>query len=177
MLKRAVALGVALAVIAGASTVYRWSEPKVMPVEGATARDWHPQTFWFEPWGASRVHKGMDIFAKQGTPVVAATNHWILSVRDTPRGGKNIWALGPKFRLHYYAHLDHITESLRGYVPAGSVLGGVGSTGNAAGKPPHLHYGIRQLIPDRSLIDDATLGEQKAYWLNPIEYLDPVIVP
>ncbi|MGB2065773.1 MAG: hypothetical protein ACPHUL_11465, partial [Marinomonas gallaica] len=66
-----------------------WSEPKVMPVAGATARDWHPETFWYEPWGASLVHKGMDIFAERGTPVVAATHHIIISENDSPRGGKN----------------------------------------------------------------------------------------
>ena len=153
-----------------------WPEPKVMPVVGATARDWHPETFWYEPWGASLVHKGMDIFADRGTPVVAATNHFIVSVNDSRRGGKNIWALGPDWRMHYYAHLDTIVENLGWYVPAGAPLGTVGSSGNAQGKPPHLHYAIRSLIKDESRIDNATLGEQKAYWLNPIEYLEPVII-
>lgn len=37
-----------------------------IPVAGATARDWNPQSFWFEPWGASGVHKGIDIFGKKG---------------------------------------------------------------------------------------------------------------
>lgn len=153
-----------------------WSEPKVMPVAGATARDWHPETFWYEPWGASLVHKGMDIFAERGTPVVAATHHIIISENDSPRGGKNIWALGPNWRLHYYAHLDSIAEDLGWYIEAGTQIGTVGSSGNAKGKPPHLHYGIRSMIADDSRIDDSTLGEQKAYWLNPIEYLEPVIV-
>ena len=34
-----------------------------IPVAGASARDWNPRTFWFEPWGRSGVHKGIDIFA------------------------------------------------------------------------------------------------------------------
>lgn len=152
-----------------------WSEPKVMPVVGATARDWHPETFWYEPWGESLVHKGMDIFADRGTPVVAATNHIIISVNDTRRGGKNIWALGPNWRLHYYAHLDTINDELGWYVEAGSLLGTVGSSGNAQGKPPHLHYGIRRMLADESYVDDSTQGERKAYWVNPIEYLAPVI--
>ncbi len=154
-----------------------WAEPKVMPVVGATSRDWHPETFWYEPWGESQVHKGMDIFAKRGTPVVAATHHLILSKNDTRRGGKNIWALGPNWRLHYYAHLDTIAEGLGWYVEAGTPLGTVGSTGNAQGKPAHLHYGIRNIFPDESLIDDSTLGGQKAYWLNPITFLESAVVP
>ena len=44
-----------------------------IPVQGASARDWNPRTFWFEPWGRSGVHKGIDIFAKQGTPALSAS--------------------------------------------------------------------------------------------------------
>jgi len=165
--------------LGGAGAVWQahenWQEPIVMPVVGATPRDWHPETFWYEPWGESLVHKGMDIFAERGTPVVAATNHIILSINDSRRGGKNIWALGPNWRMHYYAHLDSIEENLGRYVEAGTQIGTVGSSGNAQGKPPHLHYGIRRVFADESRIDDSTLGEQKANWLNPIEYLAPVI--
>ena len=47
-----------------------------IPVAGASARDWNPRTFWFEPWGRSGVHKGIDIFAKLGTPVHSASYAW-----------------------------------------------------------------------------------------------------
>ena len=74
--------------LGGASAVWQahenWQEPIAMPVVGATPRDWHPETFWYEPWGESLVHKGMDIFAERGTPVVAATNHIILSINEKP---------------------------------------------------------------------------------------------
>ncbi len=45
---------------------------------------------------------------------------------------------------HYYAHLDEWPEGLRErqVVQAGDVIGYVGTTGNARGTPPHLHYGI-----------------------------------
>jgi hypothetical protein len=38
-------------------------EKIVMPVVGATVNDWNKDTFWYEPWGSSGVHKGIDIFA------------------------------------------------------------------------------------------------------------------
>jgi peptidoglycan LD-endopeptidase LytH len=38
-----------------------------IPVQGASSKDWHRQTFWFEPWGRSGVHKGIDIFGRRGT--------------------------------------------------------------------------------------------------------------
>ena len=34
-----------------------------IPVSGATAADWNPQSFWYYPWGRSGTHKGIDIFA------------------------------------------------------------------------------------------------------------------
>lgn len=37
--------------------------------------------------------------------------------------------------------------------------------------PAHLHYGIGTLIPYPWRIDDAPLGWQKAFYLNPIDYL------
>ena len=35
------------------------------PVLGATPKDWNHATFWYEPWGKSGVHKGIDIFGKK----------------------------------------------------------------------------------------------------------------
>jgi peptidoglycan LD-endopeptidase LytH len=45
-----------------------------IPVAGASYKDWNPQSFWYHPWGRSGVHKGIDIFAKEGTPTIAATS-------------------------------------------------------------------------------------------------------
>jgi len=55
-----------------------------VPVKGASSRDWHPQSFWYEPWGRSGTHKGIDIFARQGTPVLApATASWCFAASST----------------------------------------------------------------------------------------------
>ena len=53
-------------------------EPRLIPVEGATSSDWHADTFWYEPWGKSGVHKGIDIFARRGTNVIASTHMLVL---------------------------------------------------------------------------------------------------
>ncbi|MGZ8196703.1 MAG: M23 family metallopeptidase, partial [Methylosarcina sp.] len=45
-----------------------------IPVAGATKSDWNKDSFWYEPWGASGVHKGIDIFGKKGTPVISAVD-------------------------------------------------------------------------------------------------------
>lgn len=37
-----------------------------MPVVGAGSNDYNHETFWYEGWGTSIVHKGVDVFAKKG---------------------------------------------------------------------------------------------------------------
>ena len=76
-----------------------------------------------------------------------------------------------KWRLHYYAHLDEITTKPLALVGHNTQIGTVGNTGNAATTPAHLHYGIGTLIPSPWRIDDDPLGHQKAFYLNPIDYL------
>ena len=52
-----------------------------------------------------------------------------------------------------------------------TVIGTVGNTGNAKTTPAHLHYSIVTMIPYPWRIDDARLGWQKMFYLNPIDYL------
>lgn len=93
--------------------------------------------------GGRRRHEGIDIFAPRGTPVRAATQGIVLRVGHNRLGGKVVWVLGPGGQRHYYAHLDRFAGVYAGMpVEAGAVLGYVGNSGNAAGTPPHLHYGI-----------------------------------
>ncbi|MGQ8363666.1 M23 family metallopeptidase [Glaciecola sp. 1036] len=153
------------------ATGYALPEPKKIPVQGATSADWNKDTFWYEPWGSSGVHKGMDIFAKKGEDVLASTNLVILFKGEINKGGKVVLALGPKWRIHYFAHMDSLDENLGIFMNVGEKLGEVGNTGNAQGKPAHLHYSVRNLIPNPSRIDDSTQGHKKAFFINPIEYL------
>jgi murein DD-endopeptidase MepM/ murein hydrolase activator NlpD len=73
--------------------------------------------------------------------------------------------------VHYYAHLNSIEASSFQVVTQSSIIGTVGDSGNAAGKPPHLHYSIATLIPYPWRIDDSPHGIWKMICLNPIEYL------
>lgn len=147
-------------------------ESRLIPVKGATKNDWNKDTFWYEPWGRSGVHKGIDIFAEQGTPVLASTNGIVLYRGSFERGGNVVFTLGPKWRIHYYAHLASIDDSSRWLVKSGDVLGTLGDTGNAKGKPAHLHYSIVSLLPLPWLIDDSTQGYKKAFYLDPSDYFD-----
>lgn len=142
-----------------------------IPVAGATARDWNARSFWFEPWGTSGVHKGIDIFGKLGTPVLSTTDGIVLFTGEIAKGGKVVLVLGPGWRLHYLAHLDRITTHALAPVASGSAIGTVGASGNAQGKPPHLHYSIVRLLPAPWKIDRATQGYKKAFFIDPGTYL------
>ena len=150
--------------------------PKV-PVAGATASDWNPAAFWYEPWGASGVHKGIDIFAAKGTRVVAPTYGLVLFRGEIALGGRVVVMLGPKLRLHYFAHLESIAV-YPGYVMrTGQVLGSVGDSGNAQGKSAHLHYAVVTALPYPWRADGATQGWKKMFFLNPFEVLEIISGP
>jgi murein DD-endopeptidase MepM/ murein hydrolase activator NlpD len=112
-----------------------------MPVSGV--RPQGLRDTWHGPRSGGRKHEGIDIFAKRGTEVRSATEGIVLRVGDNRLGGLVVWVLGPGAQRHYYAHLDRFADVSTGMrVAAGTVLGYVGDTGNAAGTPPHLHYGV-----------------------------------
>jgi len=143
-----------------------------MPVEGATQKSYSQNSFWAHPWGRSVTHKGVDIFAKKGTNIHPATFGIVLSKGKTSRGGNVVFILGPKWRIHYYAHLDKIKTKRFSIVSSKTIIGTVGNTGNAVGKPSHLHYTIKTLIPYPWRIDKSIQGKRKMFYLNPIKYLN-----
>lgn len=120
----------------------------VMPVKGAGIKSYSQKSFWAYPWGKSGHHKGVDIFAKQGTPVLSATKGLVVYVGQLSLGGNVVLVVGPRFKSHYYAHLKKIKTTSLSLVSEGEEIGEVGTTGNAKGKPPHLHYSIGQTFPD-----------------------------
>jgi peptidoglycan LD-endopeptidase LytH len=66
-------------------------------------------------------------------------------------------------RRYFYSHLDAYAPGLREgrWIEAGTVLGTVGTDGNAAGTPPHLHFGAYAF--------DVTSCRFRAY--DPLPYL------
>lgn len=104
------------------------------------------QSLWGAPrGGGKRTHKGVDIFASRGTPVVAITDGRISFTGEKGLGGKQVWLRDGLFgQSLYYAHLDSILTTTGKRVKTGDTLGFVGNTGNARTTPPHLHFGIYQ---------------------------------
>jgi murein DD-endopeptidase MepM/ murein hydrolase activator NlpD len=144
-----------------------------VPVEGATRRDWNPRSFWFEPWGASGVHKGIDIFAPRGRAVVAAAPGVVVFRGTWGDGGHVVAVLGPKWRMHYYAHLVEGSATGDIFVGRGEPIGQVGTSGNAVGKSPHLHYAVVSLVPLPWRYSTATQGWKRMFYLDPGGLLEP----
>ncbi len=158
---------VVTAIVAGALL----PEAAVIPVRGATARDWNPKSFWFEPWGVSGVHKGIDIFAREGRAVQSAVPGVLLYQGPLGIGGNVVAVLGPKWRVHYYAHLNETQVDVPLFVARGASLGEVGTSGNARGKPPHLHYAIISVFPLPWRFSGATQGWKRLFFVDPGEVL------
>lgn len=134
-----------------------------MPVKGASKSDYNSKSFWFYPWGKSVTHKGVDVFAKKGTEINSSTSGLVLYSGEINVGGKIVVVLGPKWRIHYYAHLNELNTSLLSFVNKKSKIGTVGVTGNALGKSPHLHYSILTIIPYIWRIDSDKQGWKKCF--------------
>ena len=139
----------------------------VIPVQSATAKDWNANSFWFAPWDKSGVHKGIDIFAKKGTPVIASTSGLVVYTGNIAMGGNVVAVLGPQWRIYYYAHLASISAQTLSWASRSETIGAVGSTGNAAGKPPHLHYSVLSLIPYPWRFSTQTQGYKKMFFMDP----------
>ena len=99
---------------------------------------------WHAPRAAARLHEGQDIFAARGTAVYSATNGYVYNIGENRLGGQTVSVVGAGGRVYYYAHLDSYAEGLEegDYVTPQTKLGSVGTTGNAQGTPPHLHFGV-----------------------------------
>ena len=99
---------------------------------------------WHAPRGANRLHEGQDIFVPRGTPTYSATRGYIYNIGQNRLGGQTVSLIGSGGRVYYYAHFDTYAAGIAegDYVTPQTVLGYVGTSGNAQGTPPHLHFGV-----------------------------------
>lgn len=89
-------------------------------------------------WTTCGWHTGQDYAAPAGTPIVAARGGLVAYVDYGSSFGSHQWVVRPGDGTEdFYAHAKFRPVSGI-HVAAGSVLGQVGSEGNATG--PHLHF-------------------------------------
>ncbi|MDP2600960.1 MAG: M23 family metallopeptidase [Deltaproteobacteria bacterium] len=112
--------------------------PSILPVLGRlnSLYGWR-----IHPLRAVReFHKGIDIAAQSGTPVVATADGEVaFAGKEGGYGNTVVIAHSPLFKTRY-SHLNGIYVGLRQQVRRGDVVGAVGSSGESTG--PHLHYEV-----------------------------------
>jgi murein DD-endopeptidase MepM/ murein hydrolase activator NlpD len=140
-----------------------WARQLMVPVEGlnrAALRD-----DFTAKRGTDRIHGALDLLAPRYSAVLAADDCVIGRMFSGPVGGIVIYAtaLDGQF-VYYYAHLHRYAQGLAvgDRVAKGTVIGYVGTTGNAPPDTPHLHFQIMKR------------GAGRVWWdgppINPIHF-------
>jgi hypothetical protein len=89
-------------------------------------------------------HLGNDIWADEGTPVVATVAGRLTLTGFSDYSGNKVTIVDDCGWYHFYAHLQSIAPGMMDgvRVQAGDVVGAVGKTGTASNGVVHLHYSI-----------------------------------
>ncbi len=117
----------------------RWeSTPAIWPVKGWVTSDFGPRRSPFT--GLPAKHRGIDIRAKTGTPIVASAAGTVVHRKHDSGFGKVVTLAHGYGISTRYAHLHTMGVKVGQKVKRGEVLGTVGNTGLSTG--PHLHYEV-----------------------------------
>lgn len=113
-----------------------------------------------DPRSEGRAHKGNDLIAERGTPVVAVADGRIARMTKGTRAGFYVMVDHGDGYTSWYMHLDNDTEgtddgrggAARAFAPelsvgdpvaAGQLIGYLGDSGNAENTIPHVHFEFR----------------------------------
>jgi murein DD-endopeptidase MepM/ murein hydrolase activator NlpD len=112
--------------------------------------------------GGSRPHDAIDIMAPAGTPVISAASGRIEKLFFSQGGGGiSAYVRSDDGRwTYYYAHLQEYAPGLAEgqRVARGTMIGRVGSTGNANPAGPHLHFAINRMNPGEKWYQGAPIN-------------------
>jgi murein DD-endopeptidase MepM/ murein hydrolase activator NlpD len=110
------------------ATTFSW------PVKGSLSSTFGPRH--------RKMHEGIDIAARRGTPVIAARSGHVIYATNRIRGyGKMVIIRHADTYSTVYAHLSKINVKKGQFISRGDLLGLVGRTGHATGN--HLHFEVR----------------------------------
>ena len=118
----------------------------IWPVTGRISSIFGLRRFFNEQ--ERRPHSGLDIAAKEGTPIKAVANGTVIDAGDFFFSGNMIYLDHGQGIVSLYAHMSKISVQPGDVVKQGDIIGKVGQTGRVTG--PHLHFAV---IANRTLID------------------------
>jgi murein DD-endopeptidase MepM/ murein hydrolase activator NlpD len=120
-------------------------------------------SYWTDDWhacrdGCTRFHEGLDIFGKEGTPLVATADGTVTQKLVGETSGISVEIQDAQGIQYFYAHLSAWAEPINvgDQVHVGQVLGYMGHTGNAMYTPPHVHLEVQPggvPVPPKPFVD------------------------
>ena len=113
---------------------------------------------------AGGQHRGIDIAAAAGTPVVAAAGGEVRFAGTAGSSGLTVSVRTADGFDTSYLHLSSFAVRAGARVSAGERVGAVGTTGTRSAVQPHLHFGVREA------------GTRHAY-VDPLSMLPPATAP
>jgi murein DD-endopeptidase MepM/ murein hydrolase activator NlpD len=132
---------------------FKLAEPELTiaasPIEGLKASELRDT---FDEIHNGHRHEAIDIIKPKGTPARAVVDGTIRKLFFSKGGGNTIYEFDKaSVYCYYYAHLDRYADGLHEgmRVSRGTVIGYIGSSGNALPAVPHLHFSIYRLGPDK----------------------------
>src|SRR6266545_5654239 len=121
------------------------------PVDGPVLR---PFAFDQSSPYAGGQHRGVDLGAPAGTPVLAPAEGVVSFAGTVPTGGKTVSIQTPFRYTATLLHLGSIGVTRGAVVSEGSVVGAVGAVGDS---PPFVYFGVRKTSDPQGYVDPLSL--------------------
>jgi hypothetical protein len=106
---------------------------------------------------AGGMHRGIDIAAPVGTPVLAAREGEVTYAGVLGYSGLTVAVRTVDGYVTSYLHLAAISVKRGEALAAGSRVGEVGTTGRRSQPAPHLHFGVRHAGEENGYVDPLSL--------------------
>ena len=115
--------------------------PIPAPLRSSYSNDWHACRD-----GCARLHQGNDVFADEGSPIVAVEGGVIRTVNnaDAGKAGLSLWLLGDSGNAYFYAHNSANLVTAGQHIARGETIALVGHTGNPRTTASHIHFQINR---------------------------------
>jgi murein DD-endopeptidase MepM/ murein hydrolase activator NlpD len=125
--------------------------PSIMPAPGYKTRGFGVRSDPFT--GIKRMHAGIDICNREGTPIYASADGKVESIKKKGQLGRTVIINHDNGIQTYYGHILKATVKRGQIVKRGDKIAEMGNSGRSSG--PHLHYAIKI----------------NGKWVNPMNYI------